>query len=184
MDKREEKSLYAINEGIKQLIKEKNYEDIMISDILEVSGVSRSTFYKHFKNKDDVLREICHSIFHHVFSPNLKKETGHDFSTASIFDYKHLITHIFYHIQEERDFISKIIVSSGSYVFLSEFKKESDELISSLVEQKIIYKENIASDILKNQLQESFVSLLTYWIKNGCKEEPERLSTIFFALYQ
>lgn len=184
MDKREEKSLNAINEGIKKLINEKHYEDIMIADILDTSKVSRSTFYKHFKNKDDVLKEICHSIFHHVFSPNLKKETGHDFSTASIFDYKHLITHIFYHIQEEREFISKIIVSSGSYIFLDEFKKESDELISALVEQRIIYKEGIDSSLLKNQLQESFVSLLTYWVKNGCKEQPESLSTIFFTLYQ
>lgn len=184
MDKREEKSLEAIHNAMNKLMSEKSYEEILISDILNESGVSRSTFYKHFKCKNDVLRNICHHIFHHVFSPNLKKETGHDFSDASVFDYKHLITHIFYHIQEERELISGILKSDAAYVFINEFKDGSSELINALVNQKIIYKDNISTEIQIYTLKESLISLLTFWVKNSFKEQPETLSDIFFSLHQ
>ncbi|MGF1372526.1 TetR/AcrR family transcriptional regulator [Streptococcus infantarius] len=36
-------------------MKDKNYEDIKIKDILEISQVSRRTFYRHFANKQELL---------------------------------------------------------------------------------------------------------------------------------
>ncbi len=35
---------------------ERRYDDITIADILERANVGKSTFYEHFKNKEDVLR--------------------------------------------------------------------------------------------------------------------------------
>ncbi len=37
------------------LMKDKNYEDIKIKDILKISQVSRRTFYRHFANKQELL---------------------------------------------------------------------------------------------------------------------------------
>lgn len=36
-------------------MKDKNYEDIKIKDILEISQVSRRTFCRHFANKQELL---------------------------------------------------------------------------------------------------------------------------------
>lgn len=40
-----------------ELFKEKGYVNVTISDICEASGITKSTFYYHFKSKDAILEE-------------------------------------------------------------------------------------------------------------------------------
>ncbi len=108
MDKRQEKTLKAIYDAFAKLINNKNYDDITIQDILDEANVGRSTFYCHFKTKNDLLLKISNDIFDHVFSNSLKEEKTHDFSKDLLFDYKHLITHILYHLHDERELIKGI----------------------------------------------------------------------------
>ena len=46
----------AVIEAFKELVLEERYDDIRVSDIVRESDVGRSTFYEHFRDKDDVLR--------------------------------------------------------------------------------------------------------------------------------
>lgn len=39
-----------------------SYEDIKIKDILDLSGVSRQTFYRHFANKNELLNHYFEQI--------------------------------------------------------------------------------------------------------------------------
>ena len=68
MDKRTEKTLDAIYDAFTILINTKDYDDITIQDILDKSNIGRSTFYTHFKTKNDLLLKISQDIFEHVFS--------------------------------------------------------------------------------------------------------------------
>lgn len=86
-----------IYDAFAAVLLEKNYKDVRIQDVLDKSGVARSTFYAHYKTKEDLLKSICSTIFGHVFSHSLEEEKSHDFSKSSMLDYKHFITHIFYH---------------------------------------------------------------------------------------
>ncbi|MCI1305189.1 MAG: TetR/AcrR family transcriptional regulator [Lachnospiraceae bacterium] len=45
-----------ITEAFLQLLKTKNYPDISVGEIAERAGVHRSTFYRHFGSKEEVLR--------------------------------------------------------------------------------------------------------------------------------
>ncbi len=45
-DKRAQTSVELICTGLKQCLREKSFENITISDIQRISGVSRSTFYE------------------------------------------------------------------------------------------------------------------------------------------
>lgn len=90
-----------------EVLLEKAYADVRIQDVLDKSGVARSTFYAHYKTKEELLKSICSTIFGHVFSHSLAEEKSHDFSKSSIFDYKHFITHIFYHLHDEKNACSR-----------------------------------------------------------------------------
>ena len=54
-DKRVEKTKKAVRDAFLSLAGEKQYEDIQVQDIAALAEVGRSTFYKHFLDKDDVL---------------------------------------------------------------------------------------------------------------------------------
>ena len=79
MDKRKEKTINTIYNAFANLMREKDYDDITIQDLLEEASISRSTFYSHYKTKDELLLSISNHIFEHVFSKTLQEEKTHDF---------------------------------------------------------------------------------------------------------
>lgn len=183
MDKRQIKSLNKIYTAFQELILEKDYANVTIQDILDRSGVSRSTFYSHFSNKEGLLSSVCENIFDHVFSAQLTKEKDHDFSESSIFDYKHLITHTFYHFYDEQELIKAILISDGSSIFMNILRKRSSTLMEACVRSHTIYKDDVPIELQIYQLTESFVSILCYWVKNDCLDTPEVMTKYFFMLY-
>ena len=73
MDKRKEKTINTIYNAFANLMREKDYDDITIQDLLEEASISRSTFYSHYKTKDELLLSISNHIFEHVFLELCKK---------------------------------------------------------------------------------------------------------------
>ena len=60
------KTQNIICEAIKDLLQERPYEKISVQDIVARSGVSRSSFYNHFTNKDDVIRLIISRLCENI----------------------------------------------------------------------------------------------------------------------
>jgi len=52
-----------IVQGAEVAFGEHGYHEVRVEDILQHAGVSRPTFYKHFRNKDEVFAEIVQSRF-------------------------------------------------------------------------------------------------------------------------
>lgn len=181
---KEKKSIEKIHEALALLIKKNGYDNINVSDIIKESGVSRSTFYTYYKSKDDVLDKLSDHIFSHVFSNGLTKEEGHDFSTFSIFDYKHLIEHIFYHFKEERELIGAIFNSSASHRFIHSLEEEVKDFMKLLVLQNIFTSNNIPENIATSQYTSGLIELLKYYTIQERKETPEEMCSYFFSLYQ
>lgn len=55
-DPRVERSTRAVRRAVAELLPEVAWRDLTVQQILERAGVSRGTFYKHYRNKDDALR--------------------------------------------------------------------------------------------------------------------------------
>lgn len=56
-DRRVRRTRTALTETFLELVVERPYDDIAVGDIIERAGVGRSTFYQHFANKEDLLRQ-------------------------------------------------------------------------------------------------------------------------------
>ena len=54
-DRRIQKTEALLREALAALIHEKPYDDIVVKEILDRANVGRSTFYTHFRDKDDLL---------------------------------------------------------------------------------------------------------------------------------
>jgi AcrR family transcriptional regulator len=69
------KSKRSLILAFNRLVLQRSYLEIHVADIISEADVSRSTFYEHFRNKDDVLR---HSLVH-VLGPlaNAGFDNGH-----------------------------------------------------------------------------------------------------------
>src|SRR6266487_561969 len=53
-DRRSQRTRHLLSAALVELIREKDYNAITVSDIIERANVGRSTFYAHFRDKDDL----------------------------------------------------------------------------------------------------------------------------------
>lgn len=69
LDLRAQKSKQALFDSFMMLVQNNAYSTITIQKIINHAGVARSTFYEHFKNKDDILISSLSGPFS-VFTQN------------------------------------------------------------------------------------------------------------------
>jgi len=60
-------TLEAIQDAIFILLKKHDFSDITVTDIIKKSGVSRSAFYRNFRDKESVIYGFIDSCIEHVF---------------------------------------------------------------------------------------------------------------------
>src|SRR5512146_879043 len=53
-DRRSQRTRHLLSAALVELIREKDYGTITVSDIIERANVGRSTFYAHYRDKDDL----------------------------------------------------------------------------------------------------------------------------------
>ncbi len=179
MNKKEEKTIALILEAFERLLEKKTYSEISVSDIILESTVSRSTFYAHFKKKDDVLKSVCVSIFEHAFSNNHSKN-----GEIAMYDYREMTTHIFYHFKEQQKLITAIFSSGASHLFYSTLGNEVKNLMKVALPTIKIHHPNVPNDILIHCMSGAFVDLLKGYVINDHEESPNQMTAYFYSLFE
>ena len=62
-DKRVYKSANLICDGLAEMLKVKSYDEISITDVCNINGIARTTFYRLFGTLDDVLLYQFDNLF-------------------------------------------------------------------------------------------------------------------------
>lgn len=176
MDRRQQKTKEAILAAFNDLLSSKNYNKITVQNIIDRANVGRSTFYDHFQTKDDLLKEMCTSIFNHVFSEGLRSENSHDFSSTDS-SISNVIAHIIYHLRDNKRNIIGILSCGSSEIFLGFFRQYLTEIFSKHLNYQ--EKADVPSDFVLNNFACSFICMIQWWIKGGMKESPEQLTAYF-----
>src|SRR5215510_3310677 len=70
-DRRVQKTQALLHEALGSLIREKPYDQIVLKEILDRANVGRSTFYTHFRDKDELLASGINEMLRAVHSADL-----------------------------------------------------------------------------------------------------------------
>lgn len=73
LDARIVKTLMSIRQAFFALLKEKNYDDITVQDILDKAVINRTTFYKYYNNKQELAQQLVDEIKNDFIVPILDK---------------------------------------------------------------------------------------------------------------
>jgi AcrR family transcriptional regulator len=57
-DRRQQRTREAIRKAFVKLATARRYDDFTVAELIEAAGIGRSTFYEHYRSKDDVLRAL------------------------------------------------------------------------------------------------------------------------------
>ncbi|MFC9998001.1 TetR/AcrR family transcriptional regulator [Nocardia sp. NPDC127526] len=76
MDRRVRRTRMALHIALIELMKERSYARITVQDIIDRADVGRSTFYAHYRDKDDLLVVSCTEHVREVISTELAAYDG------------------------------------------------------------------------------------------------------------
>ena len=155
-DKRAQASVELICEGLKQCLKEKSFENISISDIQRVSGVSRSTFYRNFDRIEDVLALMCDSVFQEAFGAVFRTWFRH------------------------ADMIETVVSIGRGDMLYESLRRCSDHLRPGIPG----LRDAALFDYLVSIISSSMMGIMITWVERGCRESEEELKNMILQSFK
>jgi len=156
----------ALEASLKHLLLQKPLDKITINDIAEDCGISRMTFYYHFKDIYDLVEWSC------VEDATRALEGKKTYDT-----WQQGFLQIFEAVQANRPFILNVYHSvSREQVELYLYKLTYDLLIG-VVEEEAAGMAVRAEDkkFIADFFKFAFVGLMLDWIKNDMREDPKAI---------
>lgn len=176
MDRRQVKTRQAVYKAFVELLNEKSFYSITIQDILDRADIGRSTFYAHFKTKNDLLDVLCGEIFDHAFSSHTDHEETHDFSKHH--DLRSELTHVLYHIKSSDGYALSIMSSDGAEVFMRYFRERLTKIFEDEVKEP---PQSVPRDYYINYLVGGFIDTVRWWMTNT--QAPEEVMGLYSRMY-
>jgi AcrR family transcriptional regulator len=164
----------ALGDALVALMKQKNFDDITVQDVLDRAGVGRSTFYVHFSDKDDLFLSDVENVLGH-FTRILNRP---GVSSKRLLP----VEEFFSHVRDVREFYSAV-VKAGKVTDVQElargfFARSIEERLQTAgVEIEPLHRSAHAY-----ALAGSFFSLLDWWIDKGMKADPKEMDALFHRM--
>jgi len=183
-DRRIQKTEALLRQALASLIREKAYDSIVVKEILDRANVGRSTFYTHFRDKDELLASTIHEILRSAGSTPLP---------SSAKPYERIIRFslpIFEYLQEHRHqhlHAGDGMIDAKSRSMLHEhLQNVLAELIGDDVEQAFKERRKRANqmppDVLGHFVASTFVLVLNWWVDTNSPLTAKEVNNLFREL--
>jgi AcrR family transcriptional regulator len=164
-------------EALYKILETKEYDKINISEIINKAGISRATFYRNFKNKDDIVKLKVKMFFETFFL-----ETYNRYKKIDHLDETYLINSFFNSIGEHEKLISTVIKTNLEYLMengiLAIINMQKDRFYN-------LVKQNEGTDKYTIEIVASSAwTLVSKWIKTGKKENVPELVEIYLNTFK
>lgn len=174
MDRRILKTRHSIFNAFDTLIVKNDYAKISVQNIIDEANIGRSTFYEHFETKDDLLRAKCTDLFEHIFVPENSERT-HAFSQNSSFEDK--ITHILYHLLDDKKVIKGLLSGEGGDVFFRYFRG----YLTDMVRDISLNDPEVPHEYFINHIVGCFIETVRWWVEKDFFYSPEKIAKYYLT---
>ena len=155
-----------ISHSFELLLTSRNFDDITVMNIVEASEISKATFYRHFKDKYDILDYVIKSSIDSFFEPYLK---GDSLKTAHFNFHEYLYS--------KKEFFYRAMKTEGPNSFENSLIEATIDLFYKIYEIKSVTVTNEIADLTELYCRGA-VAYLKKWIIGGFKEPPEYIFKI------
>lgn len=159
-DRRIQKTLSALRDAFFELVLSKSYDEISVSDIIQKANVGRSTFYQHFKNKDEILAKSMHGPLSILADCIDRTDNGDE------------LLGLMEHFWENRQFAPRIFTGTARKHVVT----EHTELLGKRLEKQfkpLNFTPTLPLGFLAHQLAEAQLVVIIDWLigKGHCTPE-------------
>lgn len=158
------------------LLEKKEFADISIMDICKEAGVNRSTFYAHYDNTYDLLREAHQSLINNFLTEcdfgstiNISDLSNVSTDELNFVTPKYILPYLKY-IQKHKRLFK--IYTDNAHVF--ETNKMDDYMIETLF-VPILEKHGVTDKKLVAYMQKYFLkgidAIINEWVRRDCEDD-------------
>ncbi|MGH8303584.1 MAG: TetR/AcrR family transcriptional regulator [Steroidobacteraceae bacterium] len=179
-DRRIQRTRALLHEALGSLIREKAYDRITIAEVLERAKISRSTFYQHFRDKDDLLANGMRALLLAALLAEDRADAD-PAERAAAFSLP-LLTHINQHRRS-----AKVKLGERGRAILHEHLRHtlSVWIVQTMdVETQSRRQRRAPVDptLLARHIASTFVLVLHWWLDQGGRASPADTDKLFRAL--
>ena len=178
VDRRVQRTRQALFAALMELLMEKSYAEITVSDITERANVGRATFYLHYKDKDDLLASNLEALFAEVAErvrPLLKQSllAGDTVQGRILFE----------EARQNNDLYRMILSGQGGMMLYARLQSRMAELMGDMMEKMIMGGDSpIEIPLLANYLTGAILSLVKWWLDNDMPHSPDYMAAVMQQL--
>lgn len=192
VDRRVQRTLQSLRTALLELIKEKDYDEISIEEITERANVGRTTFYLHYRDKEDLLMEEFSTIMYEraqvlseipfsVWLPVSEEDLEKSKSLQPL-----LL--VFEHIHNNSELYNLILKSANSSKIVERIRKISTDAIVKFVETKmktdpIPLLFEVPIEFFAAFFSGALISIVGWWIRDDMRHSPEQVTNMFRSLF-
>jgi len=158
------------------LIQEKSIDDVTVQEVLDRASVGRSTFYLHFRDKNDLLLSQLEKFLETMSTAlSVRKEKSHRVVP---------VEEMFAHIGGQNK-IYRALADSGR---LNDFFDLAQGYFARGIEQRLVESGRLPKLSQRElgarayALAGSLLSLLRWWLDRGGKESPQAMDELFHRM--
>ena len=180
-DQRIRRTCERLGSALVTLIQEKPIDDVTVQEVLDRASVGRSTFYLHYRDKDDLLLSQLEKFLETMSTAlSIRKEESHRVVP---------VAELFEHIGSQKK-LYRALADSGR---LNDFFDLAQGYFARGIEQRLTESRRLSSLRLSklpqrelgaraSALAGSMLSLLRWWLDHGAKESPRAMDELFHRM--
>jgi AcrR family transcriptional regulator len=173
-DRRVLRTRNALGDSLVALLQERDFEQITVQDVLDRAGVGRSTFYVHYRDKNDLFLSDVEDFFE-MCSSLLSRNNSRPERLLPVQE-------VFTHIREMREFYAAV-VRSGK---INDVEILERGFFARSIEERLqaagLKMESVQRSAKAHALAGSFFSLFNWWVDKGMKADPKEMDTLFHQM--
>ena len=170
LDRRVRKTRALLQQGLTQLMKEKNVSDISVKELADLVDINRGTFYLHYKDIFDMVDKIEDELFQE-FNQILDKNF-----TETNPNPTNMLNDVFIFLSDNRDIVNAMIGPHGDLSFVNRLK--------TLFRKRLQYLWKKSEHTMKNfEYYYAFevsgcIGVIETWLQSDSKETPQEMAAL------
>ncbi len=179
-DRRIQKTQSLLRQALVSLLAEKRYDSIVVKEILDRANVGRSTFYMHFRDKDDLLVSGIQDMIGPVESAT-PVSSGKPYDRLLWFSLP-VLEHHHRHAHAWSDRVG----ARGRAILHEHLRQVLAKRIGSMVKKELRGIRNapghIPAELFSEYVASTFVLVLNWWLDRKMPMAPKQIDNLFRVL--
>jgi len=164
----------TLGDALIALMQEKPFEEITVQQVLDRAGVGRSTFYVHYRDKNDLFLSDVEDFLEQCSTALARHGEGE----------KRLlpVREFFTHLRDARQFHAALVKSGKINDVWTLARGFFARSIEERLKRAGVEMEPSQCSARAHALSGSFFSLLDWWIDKGMKADPKEMDELFHRM--